>query len=74
MEMKEQLFKKLEELFETDEFSEDSELSGLPWDSLSQLGLIAACDDAFGLTITGEKIQEFKTVSDILQYVEENKK
>lgn len=36
------------------------------WDSMSQLSFIAMMDDEFGKSVSGEEIQKFKTVQDLL--------
>jgi acyl carrier protein len=40
------------------------------WDSLSKLSLIVAMDDNFGKRLTGMQIREFKTIRDILDFME----
>lgn len=39
------------------------------YDSLAKLSLIVLCDEEFGKTLTGEQIQEFKTVQDVLNFM-----
>lgn len=36
------------------------------WDSLTALTLISEMDERFGITLTGEQIKDFKTVSDVI--------
>ena len=40
------------------------------YDSMAKLSLIVMMDDDFGKKLTGEQIREFKTVKDILDYME----
>jgi len=54
-----------------DELSPDTLLVDLEgWDSLSKLSLIVTMDDEFGKSLTGMQIKEFKTVQDILNFME----
>lgn len=54
-----------------DEISPDMLLADQEgWDSLSKLSLIVAMDDNFGKRLTGTQIREFKTVQDILDFME----
>ena len=39
------------------------------WDSMSKLSLIVMMDDEFGKKLTGEKILEFHTLGDILDFM-----
>ena len=39
------------------------------YDSMAKLSLIVLCDDEFNKKLTGEQIQEFKTVQDILDFM-----
>lgn len=39
------------------------------YDSMARLTLIVLCDDEFNKKLTGEKIREFKTVKDILDFM-----
>ena len=41
-----------------------------PWDSLSKLSLIVLVDEECGKKLTGEQILQFKTISDILKFME----
>ncbi len=50
--------------------NEDTLLSTLPeYDSMAKLGLIVMSDDEFDKKLTGEQIQSFKTVKDILDFL-----
>ena len=62
----------LEETFELDENSltEDTELADIEYDSMAKLSLIVLCDDEFDKKLTGEQIREFKTVKDILNFLD----
>lgn len=39
------------------------------YDSMAKLSLIVLMDDEFGKKLSGEKIREFKTVQDILDFM-----
>ncbi len=39
------------------------------YDSMGKLSLIVLCDDEFDKKLTGEQIQAFKTVQDILDFM-----
>lgn len=39
------------------------------YDSMARLTLIVLCDDEFNKKLSGEKIREFKTVKDILDFM-----
>lgn len=41
-----------------------------PWDSMSKLSLIVLMDDEFGKKLTGEQILKFKTIQDILDFMD----
>ena len=70
------LTKKLEllaDLFEveTDEIIANQELDSFdPWDSMSKLSLIVMMDDELGKKLTGEQIRSFKTIQDILDFMD----
>lgn len=62
----------LEDAFEQDEntLTEDTKLSDIPeYDSMAKLTLIVLCDDEFDKKLTGEQINAFKTVKDILDFM-----
>ena len=40
------------------------------YDSMSKLSLIVMCDEEFEKTLSGEQIRQFKTVGDILDFLE----
>ena len=40
------------------------------YDSMAKLSLIVMMDDEFSKKLTGEQIREFKTVNDILNYMD----
>ena len=51
---------------------EKSVLSEIPeYDSMTKLSLIVMCDDEFNKRLTGERMSEFKTVKDIIDFIEE---
>lgn len=63
----------LEELFEVDagELDAAAELTSLDnWDSMTKLSLIVMMDDECGKKLTGDTIKGFKTVQDILDYMD----
>ena len=65
--------KLLEELFEVEEneISPDTNLEDLEnWDSMMKLSLIVMMDDEFGKKLTANEMREFKTVKDVLDYME----
>lgn len=41
-----------------------------PWDSMSKLSLIVLMDDEFGKKLTGEHIRAFKTIGDIITFMD----
>lgn len=48
-----------------------TELSSIDeYDSMAKLSLIVLMDDEFGKKLTGEKIRQFKTVQDILDFMD----
>ena len=52
--------------------NEDSVLDQIEeYDSMTKLSLIVMCDDEFGKKLTGERLIEFQTVKDILDFIEE---
>ena len=68
----EQKIKLLEETFELDEntLSEEMLLDDIvEYDSMSKLSLIVLIDEEFGKKLTGEQINEFRTVKDILDFM-----
>ena len=57
---------------EAGSLTEDSVLAEVPeYDSMTKLSLIVMCDDEFSKKLTGERLSEFKTVKDILTFIEE---
>lgn len=63
----------LADLFDVDpaEIRESIELDGFePWDSMSKLSLIVLMDDECNKKLTGEQIQAFKTIGDILSFMD----
>lgn len=70
---KEEKLALLEEMLELDNGSltSEMELSSIDeYDSMAKLSLIVLMDDECGKKLTGEKIREFKTVDDILNFME----
>lgn len=63
----------LEDMLELDKgtLKAETELSSIDeYDSMAKLSLIVLFDDEFGKKLTGEKIREFKTIGDILAFME----
>lgn len=63
----------LEEMLELDNGSlkPETELSSIDeYDSMAKLSLIVLMDDECNKKLTGEQIREFKTVVDILNFME----
>lgn len=63
----------LEEVFDCDaeELSESMVLADMDsWDSMTKLSLIVAMDEHFGKALSGTVIATFKTVGDILAYMD----
>lgn len=63
----------LEDVLELDggTLKSETELSSIEeYDSMAKLSLIVMMDDEFGKKLTGEQIFKFKTVQDILDFME----
>ena len=63
----------LEDMLELDggSLTPETELSSIEeYDSMAKLSLIVLMDDEFGKKLTGEQIREFKTVKDILDFMD----
>lgn len=63
----------LEDMLELDKGTLDvsTELSSIEeYDSMAKLSLIVLFDDEFEKKLTGEQIREFKTIGDILAFME----
>ncbi len=61
----------LTDLFEMEELTVETELAELEnWDSMMKLSLIVMMDDELGKTLSGEQISAFKTVQDILDFMD----
>jgi acyl carrier protein len=55
---------------EIEEIQENTILDDFdPWDSMTKLSLIVMMDDECGKKLTGEKILEFKTIKDIIDFM-----
>ena len=70
---KEEKIALLEDAFELDENSLTAEtnLDDIEeYDSMAKLSLIVIFDDEFGKKLTGEKINEFSTVQDIVDFMD----
>lgn len=56
---------------ELESLNEDSVLAEIPeYDSMTKLSLIVMCDDEFNKKLTGEQLIEFKSIKDILDFIE----
>lgn len=63
----------LEDMLELESgtLSSDTELSSIEeYDSMAKLSLIVLMDDEFNKKLTGEQIRVFKTVGDILAFMD----
>jgi len=63
----------IEEMLELEEgeLNENIVLSDLAeWDSMAALSLIVLIDEEFEKKLTGKQIKEFKTVKDIMNFME----
>lgn len=63
----------LADLFEVEpeEIKPEQELESFdPWDSMSKLSLIVVMDDEFDKKLTGEQILKFKTIQDIIDFMD----
>lgn len=63
----------LEELFDVEEgtINEETVLEEMDqWDSMAVISLIAMYDEKFNKVITPKTIKEFKTISDIISYMD----
>jgi acyl carrier protein len=62
----------IEETLELDDntLMEETLLANIEnYDSMTKLTLIVLCDDEFGKKLTGEQINQFRTVKDILEFM-----
>lgn len=69
-----EIIEMIEEMLDVEDGSlnEESILSEIPeYDSMTKLSLIVMCDDEFGKRLTGERMVEFSTIKDILDFIEE---
>lgn len=63
----------LADLFEVEqsEITRETDLDSFePWDSMSKLSLIVLMDDECNKKLTGETVRTFKTMGDILDFME----
>lgn len=71
---KEEKIALLEDMLELENgaLTAETELSSIDeYDSMAKLSLIVLMDDEFSKKLTGEQISAFKTVQDILDFMEE---
>lgn len=69
---KEEKIALLEDMMEmqSGSLTEETTLKDVPvWDSMAALSLIVLCDEQFGKKLSGDQIQEFKSVKDILEFL-----
>lgn len=62
----------LEDMLELEagSLSMDTQLSSIDeYDSMAKLSLIVLMDDEFGKKLTGEQIRQFKTIGDIISFI-----
>ncbi|QYK14183.1 acyl carrier protein [Shewanella rhizosphaerae] len=72
---KQEFLNALEEILELDEntLKGDEVLMDIEqWDSLAFLSVIAMADEHFDIVIQGDKLEEIKTVGDLVGLVEEH--
>lgn len=62
---KEEVMQALADMFETEDFTEETLLETLPWDSMAMLSVVALAKKS-NITLSGTAIREFETVGDIL--------
>jgi len=56
-----------------DQINKDTDImEGLGADSLDVVEMIMSIEEEFEITITDEEVHEFKTVGDVVAYLEEN--
>ena len=62
----------LEDMLEMEEgeLTADMDLNDVGWDSMSALSLIVLMDENFSKELTGTQIKGFKTIQDILDFME----
>ena len=63
--MKNEIIEALADIFETEDFTEETLLETLPWDSMAMLSVVALAKKS-NITLSGATIREFETVGDIL--------
>ena len=70
-----EFFEELVEIFEVDEdiTSETSLEEMEEYDSLAIMSLIAFIDENFEMTVSGEKLRELKTVTDLIALIGEER-
>ena len=62
---KEEVIQALVDMFETEDFTEETLLETLPWDSMAMLSVVALAKKS-NIALSGAAIREFETVGDIL--------
>ena len=65
--------KLLEEVFEAEDgtLTDDMDLDSIDiWDSMTKLSLIVMVEEEFGKILSSDKIRSFKTVGDIVGYLD----
>lgn len=69
-----EIIRMIEDMLDVNQGSlnEDSVLAQIEeYDSMAKLSLIVMCDDEFGKKLTGERLIQFETIKDILDFIEE---
>tara|TARA_B110001452_G_scaffold121783_1_gene101028 strand:+ start:537 stop:764 length:228 start_codon:yes stop_codon:yes gene_type:complete len=66
-----QLLKNVFEDIDTSDFNINTEFKNNDeWDSMTALTLITLFDSEFNISISGEKIKEFNTIKDLINYID----
>ncbi len=68
---KEEFLKSMAEILELDEVNENLELDDDIWNSLSIVSTIALIDENFNITISGDLLNNCKTIGDLWKLIEE---
>lgn len=73
MKSKKEILSELEEVFDMEEktLTPDMMLDSIEeFDSMAKLSLIVMCDDDFGKKLSAEHLNEFKTIGDIVAFLQ----
>ena len=75
MKNSEKFLKKIAEILEVKQISKNDNLKKFEnWDSLSALSVIALVNEMYKLSISVEKLEKFKTVAKLCDFVENKEK